>query len=367
MRPGCPRTLPTSRLDVASDDPDSPHVDEPPIEPADQVDPTAARGPHLPERWPAWVFVALAVAALWVSFLEATTTTWTLETAISFVLGVVPPVSSVLLPAALLMRHPDATHRARALLFGILLFASVPLFRAIEGSLQDWFNELTPASRELSWLVPLALLYAAFVTLVGLFGVLYMGFGLSKARHYLYSRGARTAGLVILFVAAVVAAARIWSVSQLDLSGVPMTPDVITYIASTVILGVLTILAWAYLAMTVTRCAMSGEEPVAGWSVAAIGTCLIAATFAIGAWSSVVQTTNESVQTVIFWLSTIMYSLGFLGLLGGFALGIPSLEPGDWDDEDEPDTEEVDGADDADDEDDEDEDDEDDDAEESAA
>lgn len=340
-------------------EPDSPNMD-------DVVDADAARGPHLPDRWPALIFILLAVATAWTSYLEVGTSAWAPDAVASFVLGLVPPVCSVLLPGALLLRHPDATHRARTLLFGTLMFAAVPLFRTIEGSLQGAFNDLTPPTDDLG-LAPLSIIYNEFQSLLVIFGVLYVALGLSWARRWAYARGARAASLIILFVAGATAAATIYRYSQVDLSGTEMTPALAMWIGSSIILAILSILAWAYLALTVTRCAMSGEEPAAGWFVAAIGTCLIVATFAIGAWSSVVQTTNESVQTVIFWLSTIMYSLGFLGLLGGFALGMPSLEPGDWDDEDEPDTKEVEGADDSDDEDDEDDEDEDDDAEEPAA
>ena len=46
--------------------------------------------------------------------------------------------------------------------------------------------------------------------------------------------------------------------------------------------------------MVVVRCAMSGEEPELGWASAALGTCLIIATFAIGAWANLVRSPNET-------------------------------------------------------------------------
>jgi hypothetical protein len=298
--------------------------------------PEAARGPHLPDHWPVLAFVVLGAAFAWFSYRQAGesgTRVWTLETVFFFLMNVIPSVSAILLPGALLLRHPDATHRARMLLFGTLLFAAVPFLRFIEGSLQVVFQALTPAPAELGY-VPMALLYNVLQALVVLFAVLYLVLGLIQARHWAYSRAARAAGLVILFVALAAAGAMLYSTSQTDLSGIAMDPMLWLYFGLSTVLGLLTILTWAYLAMNLTRGAMSGEEPVAGWFVAAIGACLVVATFAIGAWSGVVRTTDASIQTMIFWTHGILYSLGYLGLLAGFALGLPSLDPVEWDDED---------------------------------
>jgi hypothetical protein len=246
---------------------------------------------------------------------------------------VIPTVSAVLLPGALLLRHPDAPRRARTLLFGTLLVAAVPLLRFIEPSLQGVFQTLTPASEDPGF-VPMALAYNVLQALVSLFAALYLVLGLAQARHWAYSRGARVAGLVILFVAVAAAGAMLYTTSQTDLSGVAMTALLWLYFGSSTVIGLLTILTWGYLAMVLTRGAMSGEEPTAGWFVAAIGACLVVATFAIGAWSGVVQATDQSIQAVIFWTHGILFTLGYLGLLAGFALGLPSLDPVEWDDED---------------------------------
>jgi hypothetical protein len=155
--------------------PESPHVDDPPsdsttdtdapewaapvgesgeepigdqvAQPSDEaVEPAAARGPRLPDRWPAFVFFLLGAVTAWVSYLEVSTTAWTPESVASFALSLLPPVCSVLLPGALLLRHPEAPRRARTLLFGTLLFAAVPFFNAIEGSLR-WPSSTTDSRR----------------------------------------------------------------------------------------------------------------------------------------------------------------------------------------------------------------------------
>jgi len=329
---------------VPSVGPDSPHVNELPpdaVDPALVVDPTdeepgAARGPHLPDRWPALVFLVLGAAVAWYSYQQVAksgTTVWTPEAIFVFLLSVIPAVAAVLLPGALLLRHPDAIHRARMLLFGTLLFAAVPFLRFIEDSLQGLFTALTPPPDDLGY-VPLALLYNVLQALVAMFAVLYVVLGLSQARRWATSRGARVGGFVILAVGLATAAAMLYATSQTDLSGIAMNPLLWVYFGSSTVVGLLTILTWAYLAMTLTRGAMSGEEPSAGWFVAAIGACLVVVTFTIGAWSGIVRPTDESLQSAIFWTHGILYCLGYLGLLAGFALGLPSLDPVEWDDED---------------------------------
>ena len=113
-----------------------------------------------------------------------------------------------------------------------------------------------------------------------------------------------------------------------------MTPSLWAYLIGSIALSIATILTWSYLAMSLVRSALSGEEPALGWLAAALGACLVVVTFAIGAWANIVMTTNETLTTVIFWASNTSYSLGFLFLLIGFLLGMPSLEPVDWAEDD---------------------------------
>ena len=187
------------------------------------------------------VFVLLAGVTAWTSYQssqEAGATVWTTESLAAFVLSLLPPVCSVLLPGALLLRHPDATSRARTLLFGTLLFAVVPFFRTIEGSLQGAFSDLTPASDDLG-LAPLSIIYNEFQSLLVIFGVLYLAVGLSRARRWAYTRGARVGGFIVLAVAAATAAATLYRYSQVDLSGTEMTPALALWIASSVTLATL--------------------------------------------------------------------------------------------------------------------------------
>jgi hypothetical protein len=299
-----------------------------------------ARGPHLPDRWPILVFVGLAIAAGWATYPNPPA--WTPESFAAFILDLLPVVCAVLLPAALLLRHPDAPRVARPLFFGTLLFAAVPFLRLAGPALEGFFLSLTPPSEGVEWFVPSSILYGFFQSLIGLFGVLYIALGLSQARHWAFRQSARVAGFAVFAVGAAAALATIYSATQTDLSQIEMTTSLWAYLIGSIALTVITILTWAYLAMSLVRSTLSGEEPGPGWAAAALGASLVLTTFAIGAWANLVMTSNPDLNNVIFWVSNGAYSLGFLLLLIGFALGLPSLEPVEWaaddaglDDEDE--------------------------------
>ncbi len=331
---------------MTTDGPDSPHVDDTPSAPPPDLDdapegdaspanspsPDEARGPRLPDRWPVLAFIGLAVLAAWATYPNPPA--WTIESFAAFLLDVLPTVCAVLLPAALLLRHPDAPRVARPLVFGTLLVAAVPFLKLAGPQLESAFASLTPPPPELDWFVPSSVLYRFFHSLLGLFGILYIALGLSQARHWAFRSSARAAGLIVLAVGIVTSLVTVYTFTQADLSSLEMTPSIWAYLIGSVTLGVLTIMTWAYLAMTIVRSALSGEEPGLGWTTAAIGAVLIVLTFAIGAWANVVQTTNASLQNVIFWVSNTSYALGFLLLLIGFLLGMPSLEPVEWAEDD---------------------------------
>ena len=320
------------------------------IPPTDEVD--EPRGPHLPDildRIPygTLIFCILALARLvWYVREEQLGPAPTLATWIGYVGGLVPAVAAVLLPAALLLRHPDAPTRARSLVLGTILFAAAEGMRVLGPQLQPYFEELTPGSAETPYLVPLTLLYTSIQGLVATYGVAEMGIGLGRARRFLDAAGKR---LIIGLAAAVVlvaGAARILAVAQLPFDQLPMTPTVAVYLASSIVLGILSIAAWAFLAATVARGARSDEDPETAWAVGALGTALILAVFLVSSLLSLLRP-GEGLQdlfTTISQVLSISYLLGYLGLLGAFLLGMPSLEPLDDEEADvgDPDAEDLD-------------------------
>lgn len=305
------------------------------------------RGPHLPDvltqlPFGVWIFGLLAIARL-VWFVRETQLGSLLEPTVvlSFTSGITPAVVAVLLPAALLLRHPDAWTGARTLLVGTIIFAVVEGLRVLGPLLQPLFEQATPGSEETPYVIPLALLYTTVQGLLAAFAVANIGLGLAQARRFLD----RSAGLAIVGVAGAiivfVAVTRVVSVSQLPFDQIPMSPTVAAYLASVIVLGVLSIGAWAYLAATTARGARAGEDPGAGWTVGAAGAWLIVVAFVLSAAGNVVRPTEETQElfTNLGYGISIIHTLGYLALLGALLLGMPSLDPleeddgDDWEDE----------------------------------
>lgn len=301
------------------------------------------RGPHLPDAlarvsFGAWVFGLLAVARLLWYVRETQLGPISEPPALlAFVSGLVPAVAAVLLPAALLLRHPDAWTSARTLLAGTVLFAAVEGMRVLGPPLQPLFEQVTPGSAETPYLVPLALVWTSGQGLLAAFAVANIGLGLAQVRRYLDRSGklviSAVAGAVIVFVAA----ARIISVSELPFEEIPMTLTVAAYLASVIVLSGLSIGAWAYLGATTARGARAGEDPGAGWTAGAAGAWLVLVAFTVSAAGNLAQPTPETQElfTNLGYGISIIYTLGYLGLLGGLLLGMPSLEPLEADEDDD--------------------------------
>jgi hypothetical protein len=303
------------------------------------------RGPHLPDaltRLPlgVWIFGLLAIARL-IWFVRDSQLGPVLEptVALSFISGIAPAGVAVLLPAALLLRHPDAWTEARTLVVGTIIFAGVEGMRVLGPLLQPLFEQATPGSEETPYLIPLALVYTTGQGLLAAFAVANIGLGLAQARRFLDRPGklviVGVAGAIIVFVAAT----RVISVSQLPFDQIPMSPTVAAYLASVIILGVLSIGAWSYLAATTARGARAGEDPGAGWTVGAAGAWLVVLAFVLSAAGSVVRPTEETQElfTNLGYGISIIHTLGYLALLSALLLGMPSLEPLEEDEEDDDD------------------------------
>ena len=202
--------------------------------------------------WPAWATYPSPPA-------------WTAESFVSFILD--RPADGLRRPAAgaLLLRHPDAPRVARPLVFGTLLFAAVPFLRLAGPSLEGFFDRPDAAEAELEWFVPSSILYGYFHSLLGLFGVLYVALGLSQARHWAYRaerprrRFRRAGGRARrrardhLLVHAGRSERRRHDAATV---GVPHRLDRAERRSRSS--------TWSYLAMSLVRCALSGEEPGLG-------------------------------------------------------------------------------------------------------
>jgi hypothetical protein len=312
-----------AQQDVATDDAEDGVAEPEPYE--------AARGPHLPDvvgriPWLAWVFVILAVSYLvWFVRSSNVIANPTAADMVVYVLRIVPAVSAILLPAALLARHPDATSRLRTILFGTILFAVVQALLILAEPLQPVFESLTPASDELPFLVPLAATYSTLIGLVSAFGLAYIALGLSQARRYEDVSGV----LVALFVpvATVLATiAGILAVSRLDLGDTPMSPPLAIYLGSSVVLGILRVAVWAYLAAVVTRGWRAGEGPSSGWLLGVLAAGLVLFALALVNLNGLLEVQDDTFVTIYGYVVAASYAIGHLCLLLAFAVGLPELD-----------------------------------------
>jgi len=293
------------------------------------------RGPHLPDAvtrvpYAAWLFGLLALSRL-IWFIRETELgpAPAPSVILAYVGGLVPAVVAVLLPAILLLRHPDAWSSARTLLLGTILFAVVEGMRVLSPALQPVFESATPGSEETPYLVPLALLYSSAQGLLATFAVANVGLGLAQTRRYLDRPGTLVIALVTGLVVVVASAARLITVSRLPFDEIPMTPTVAVYLSSAIVLGVLSVAAWGYLAATSTRGARAGEEPGGGWSLGALGAWLILSAFTIAAVAVLAEPTPETQGsfTALNQATSVIHTLGYLSLLASLLAGLPSLDP----------------------------------------
>ena len=302
----------------------------------------AARGPHLPDAltgayWLAWVFVLLAVGdVIWyVNNVKLQADPAIADVAI-WVLQLLPGVASILLPAVLIARHSDAFSRARTLLFGMILYAAVQGLLIVSQPLQGFFESVTPPSADLPNLVPLSAIYNGFVALVAAFGLLYIAVGLSQARRY-EDRGRRVTAFIVPIAAIFGTVVGVLAVSRIQLGDTPWSPTLAIYLGASVILGILRITVWAYLTTALIRGLVAGEEPRGGWLLGVIGGTLVVLALVLVNLSGVVDITDQTLSTLYGYVIVLSYSLGHVGLLAAFALGLPSLEGLEEDDEDDED------------------------------
>ena len=295
-------------------------------------------GPHLPGAldglpWLAWVFIVLAIGDLaWFIVNAGLGATTSLADIGSYALRVVASVTSVLLPAVLLARHPDAPTRAATVLFGTILYALVQGLLILGQPLQGFFEGITPASEELPGLVPLAAIYDGTIGVGGALGVLYLAVGLAAARRFEDGSGPLTAFVVP--VAAVLATiVGVAAVARIDLGGLPMSPTLAIYLGSTVMLSLLPVLVWAYLTTVGMRGWQAREDPVMGWRLLTLAGLLVLVALALVNVGGLLEVQDETVFLLYGYAIALAYALGHVGLLVAFLVGLPALDEDDADDD----------------------------------
>jgi len=285
--------------------------------------------------WLALVFVALAVADLyWMLRQSDFLAGMSIGDVVGYALRVTPGIAAILMPAAVLASHRDSWRRIPTVVFGTVLFASVQGLAVVADPLQPIFASLTPASDELPTLVPLAALFDAIVSLTSVLGVTYIALGLVQARRY-EDRSAPAVALVVPVAGTFAAIIGVLSASKFDFGGTALTPPLAIYLATTVALGILRVVAWAYLAAVVIRGWWSGEGPNTGWWLAVLATALVLVALALVNVSGILDTADSTFVTAYGYVTASAYTLGHLCLLAAFAVGLPAVDPLDDEDDDE--------------------------------
>ena len=275
----------------------------------------------------AWVFILLALVDVIWFIVNADTAEMTSPGDFLFYgLQVLPAVAAILFPAALLARHPDAMRRAPVLLLGTVLFALVQLLLVLATLLAPAFEAASPASAEVPF-VAMAELYNGLTLAVAALGLGFIARGLSLARFY----EDRTGAWIDWVVPLAIAFATIFGVvgaTRLEL-GDPVPAVVPFYIASSVLLGIIRVAAWAYLLTAALRGLMAGEDPRDGWRLVALAAGIVVFALALVNIVGLLEVPEAWVLDLYQWTVVLAYALGHLLLLVAFTIGTPSLDPED--------------------------------------
>ena len=278
-------------------------------------------------RWSAIVFVVLAIVDLaWYIASSGVLVNPTPGDLLVHVLRVTPGLAAILLPAALIARHPDVARRIPALLAGAILFAAVQAFILIADPLQPLFATLTPASDDLPSIVPSAAIYELIVAFVSAAGLGLFGFGLIQARRF-PDRGSAGVVLLVPIAGILTTVAGVVGLARLDLTGVSVTAGVLIYLAASVLLGIVRVVAWAFLASVTIRGWRAGEAPLAGWWLAVLGTGLVLLALAMLNVRNLIDVTDATVDEVYGYIEATAYAAGNLCLLVAVAIGLPVIGP----------------------------------------
>ena len=274
----------------------------------------------------AWLFVALALGDLVYYIATATfDPNPTLGAYASYGLQVIPSVASVLLPAALLFRQPDATVRARTLLLGTILFAVAQGLQIIAKPLEVFFEAASPASQDLPTVIPMAELYNGFISVVLAVALLSIAAGLTQARRH----DDRSGFLTLLFVPFMTVLGTVLNVlatSTSGIEGLSLSLGLVLFVGSAVLLPVVRMIVWSYLLIALVRGCMSDERPRNEWRLATVGVGLVVAGLLLFNLNGVLPALTGTAATVYAYATVIAYALGHISLVAAFLLGLPALD-----------------------------------------
>jgi len=294
--------------------------------PPEPVPPSGPVGRAMAVPRPVWLFVGLStvMSALAVRGIAQAGIT----TAAGFAFatfGAIPTAIAFLLPAALFLRHRRIWWTDRLLVVGTVLFGVVEFLQYVSPGMTAGFSAIIPAPTGLPFLVPLDVAFQVVVGILAAMAPIYTARGLLAARAYEDEPGSRRWWLLIGALTVVVAVTNVLNLVDLSL-GIP--PDaIVAYFWLTVLsvaLSLLSVFGWAYLAGVALIGWRTGEGPLRGWRLAALGAGVVLLGLAV---SGVIATVGVFTTPLPDELSIgilAAFALGYVLLLAAFLAGVPA-------------------------------------------
>ena len=283
--------------------------------------------PHLPDRlasmpWLAWPFIILAAVLAGVAWPRVQDVLATgSPTAIWSIVAQLDPIATVLLGAALFLRHPGAARELPRIAVGVALLAAGEILRLVAEPLAPILATITPPTEALPSFVPLGSAFDAFATSIGLFGLVYLGRGLDEARRIEHEGSLRRIAIPLVVLALAIGIGKFVRLGQLPQDD---TMTVGTVVAVSLILSTLDLLAWAYLIVIGARGWRSGDAPSRCWLAAMLaGVCVLIAAVSTTAIELLVSAPSDASFMVYLAFASIGTVAWYL-LLIAFGLGLPS-------------------------------------------
>lgn len=276
--------------------------------------------------WQAWAFVILAIISTVLALDTASQAgikdTFSLSVA---TLRAIPTSVAFLIPAMLFFRHHDVWQTDRMLVVGTLLFGTVELFQFASSGATAWFDTLIPPDPTSVLPSPMNVTYNVVVGLLGALAPAVTGRGLLAARAYEDGRGARRWWIIVAFLTLVAGVTNILLLVNLSLD----IPDdaVLVYFwltVLTVVVGLISVFGWAYLAGVTLVGWRSREEPGAGWGLGALATGIVLAGLAASGLVAAISIFGPTLPDQLSLSFLGAFALGYLLLIVAFFAGLPA-------------------------------------------
>ncbi len=275
---------------------------------------------------PTWLFLLLAAISTVLAFQTASTAgigdTFALS---STVLRGIPTAVAFLIPAALFLRHPAAWQTDRLLVVGTILFGVVELLQFASAGVTGWFDSVIPPDPTSVLPSPLNVTYNVVVGLIGALAPAATGRGLLAARAYEDGRRARWWWLVVAFLTLVAGVTNILLLVNLSLD----IPDsaVLAYFwltVLTVVVSLVSVFGWAYLAGVTLVGWRSQEEPGTGWGLGALASGVVLAGLAASGLVAAISVFGPKLPDELSLTFLGAFALGYLLLIVAFFAGLPA-------------------------------------------